>query len=120
MARFNPRGLRPGTGDYDRKKEITLKRRETLAQATAKRASDPEAVRRAKRRAATAQREIRPIAARRAYREQLSERARSEFNRYSLKEQDALLRSLQQHPGGIPPDIPDPFTGRQRDSIWRQ
>ena|SRR5438270_7535615 len=120
MARFNPRGLRPGSLSYDRQKEAWLNRRRALAEATAARAKRPEARQRAKRKVAEARRELRAIEARREHREQLNERDLFEFNRYSLKEQDTLLHSLQQHPGGIPPDIPDPFTGRHRDPIWRQ
>jgi hypothetical protein len=120
MARFNPRGLRPGSTSYDDKKEGWLHQRQALAEATAKRSNKPEVIRRAKRRAAAAQRELRRIKARREYREQLSERDRSEFNRDSIKEQDQLRRTLQQYPDGVPPDIPDPFAGRHRNSIWRQ
>jgi len=119
MARFNRRGLRPGSLSYDRQKEAWLNRRRALAEATAVRAKRPEAIQRAKESAAAAQRGLRAIAARRAYREQLSERERIEFNRASLKYQDQLLRLLQRYPDRVPDDVPVHYPEPHHGPLWR-
>jgi hypothetical protein len=117
MARRNP--YRPGTASYARRREAELRRRAALARATADRARTPEARRRANQRAAAAERRLREIAARQEYRSRLRERDLQAFDSLPIGKQDQLLRILRDHPDSVPRDLPDPFTGPNRNMTWR-
>lgn len=118
MARRS--AYRPGSPSYARERQAVLRRQTALARATAGRAKRPEARRRAQRRASTAERGLREIAARQDYRSRLSERDRAEFDHFSLSEQDRLRTMLRDYPDSVPRDLPDPFVGRNRNTLWRQ
>jgi hypothetical protein len=115
--RRNP--YRPGTESYARWRQAQLARRAALAQATAERAKKPEARRRAKRRVAAAKRGLREISARRDYRSALNQRDRDAFSHLSIDQQNQLLRALLEYSEAFPPDLPDPFAGRNRSVLWR-
>jgi hypothetical protein len=110
---------RPGSSSYMRQRQAELRRRAALARATAGRAKTSEGRRRAQRRAAAAERGLREIAARQDYRSRLAERDRVEFDHSSLSEQDRLRTMLRDYPDSVPRDLPDPFVGRNRNSLWR-
>jgi hypothetical protein len=115
--RRNP--YRPGTASYARFREATLKRRAALARATAARAKTPETRRRAKQRASAAQRELRAIEAREEFRSKLDERDRANFDRLPIARQNRLLQVTREYPESVPRDLPDPFTGPRRETLWR-
>jgi hypothetical protein len=115
--RRNP--YRPGTASYARLRRATLKRRAALAQVNAARAKTPETRRRSKQRAAAAQRALRAIETREEYRSKLNERERIDFNQKSISTQEILLKIRREYPDSVPKDLPDPFAGPQRNSLWR-
>jgi hypothetical protein len=109
----------PGTEAYAKFRAAELRRRESLARGREARAKSPETRRRAQQQASAARSAINRIVERREYRASLNEHDRREFNRLSITQQDQVRRAVQQYPGGIPPDVPDPFTGPRRSSTWR-
>jgi hypothetical protein len=123
MARRNP--YRPGTASYARKRATLLKRRAALAGATAARAKDPDARRRAQRRATSVRRELRAIETREAFRDRLKLDDRLQFDKLTLGQQTQLLRVAEHYPERVPPDAPDPFASEgfrgslTRSSQWR-
>jgi hypothetical protein len=145
MARFRPRGLRPGTEDYKRKRRGWLNQQRALAEANAARASAarvkrPDVIRRTKRRASVARTEIKKIDTREEIRQSLTGDALTAFNRSTLRQQDIelLVRRIdREFPNatyyasgkiehtGVPKDIPDPFAiidgpqGPRRGQAWR-
>jgi hypothetical protein len=116
-GRRNP--YRPGTTSYARFREVTLKRKAVLAQATAARAKTPETRRRAKQRATAAQRALREIETREEFRSKLTESDRISFNRMPIARQERLKKIVREYPESVPKDIPDPFVGPQRNELWR-
>jgi hypothetical protein len=110
---------RPGTESYARWRKAELRRRAALARATAERTKKPEVRQRANRRAAAAERGLREIASRQDYRSALNERDRDAFNHLSINQQNQLLRVLLDYSETVPSDLPDPFAGRNRSSLWR-
>jgi hypothetical protein len=110
---------RPGTATYDRVREAILKRQASLAKATAARAKTPEARRRSRQRAATAQRALHAIETREEFRSKLTEGDRGTFDRLSITRQEQLIKVQREYPDTIPRDVPDPFIGPQRASLWR-
>ncbi len=123
MAERRPRRnpYRPGTPSYERQHRAELSRRRALAEARAARAKNPEARRRAQRRAAAARRGIRAIETREEFRVALSDRDRSLFNALSINEQDRFRAAVQRYPDYVPPSAPDPFAEWPfyRGSLWR-
>jgi hypothetical protein len=115
--RRNP--YRPGTASYARFRKAALKRKSTLAQATAARANVPERGRRAKQRAAAAQRALRAIETREEFRSKLNDADRLSFSRMPITQQERLLKIQREYPGDVPKDLPDPFIGPQRNLLWR-
>ena len=115
--RRNP--YRPGTASYARFREGRLRKRTALARANAARAKTPETRRRAKQRASAAQRSLRAIEAREQFRSKLNEGERSGFDRLTITQQVQLLTVNREYPESVPRDIPDPFTGPQREMLWR-
>jgi hypothetical protein len=114
--RRNP--YRPGTIRYARFRETTLRRRAALARVNAARARTPETRRRAKQRATGAQRALRAVEAREEYRSHLNERDRVAFNRMPITRQERLLKITREYPDSVPKDLPDPFIGPQRNTLW--
>jgi hypothetical protein len=55
---------------------------------------------------------------REAYRARLSEQGGRDFGRLPITEQQRIVAVEQRYPGGIPPDVPDPFIGRNRERMW--
>jgi hypothetical protein len=110
---------RPGSPHYARLSKATLKRRVALAGANAARAKTPETRRRAKQRVSAAQRALRAIERREDYRSKLNERDRSIFDRLSIADQNLTLEMARVYPDGIPRDLPDPFYGPHRETLWR-
>src|SRR5205807_1456984 len=100
-------------------REAELKRRVALARATAVRAKTPETRKSAKRRASAAQRALRPIEARANFQSTLNERDQRSFNRLPISRQDRLMQVMREYPGSVPRDLPDPFIGPQRETLWR-
>jgi len=115
--RRNP--YRPGTESYARFREATLKRRAALARANADRTKTPETRRRSKQRVSAAHRAMRKIETREEFRSKLTEPERNNFDRLPIARQDQLLTVMREYPDTVPRDIPDPFTGPQRGSLWR-
>jgi hypothetical protein len=115
--RRNP--YRPGTASYARLRKAALKRRATLAQATAARAKSPEARERAKGRARAAHRAIQAIQTHEEFRSKLKGVERSSFDRLSIKQQRRLLEVTRVYPDSVPKDLPDPFVGSKREILWR-
>jgi hypothetical protein len=115
--RSNP--YRPGSAHYARLRKATLKRRAALARANAARAKTPETRRRAKQRASAAQRALRAIERREDFRSKLNERDRTNFDRWSIAQQEQVLRVREKYPNNVPADVPDPFPGPQRSPSWR-
>jgi hypothetical protein len=115
--RRNP--YRPGTVSYARFREATLKRRVPLAQANAARARTPETRRRTKQRVTAAQRALRAVEAREEFRSKLNEPDRVAFGRMPITRQERLLKIEREYPESVPKDLPDPFGGQQRTSLWR-
>jgi hypothetical protein len=110
---------RSGTERYEKQHRALLNRRLVLAEARERRTTRPEVKRRAQRQAATARRGLREIEARETFRASLSPYQRGELNRITSSGQDRVRRVLQQYPDGILPEIPDPFAGRDRGSLWK-
>jgi hypothetical protein len=96
-----------------------LKRRAMLAQANANRAKTPEGRRRAKQQASTAQRALSEVERRSEFRSKLNERDRQTFDRLPISRQEQLMTVMREYPDTVPKDLPDPFSGRQRESLWR-
>jgi hypothetical protein len=118
MARQrNP--YRPGTASYARVRKAALKRRATLAEATAARAKTPETRRRARKQGSAAQRGLRAIEQRTEFRSQLNQNDLNSFDRLSIAQQQRMLEIARVFPDYVPADIPDPFTGSQRGASWR-
>lgn len=117
LRRRNP--YRPGTASYARFREVSLKRRAALAQANAARAKNPEARRQAKQRASAAQRALRVIEKRAEFRSNLNERDRGAFDRLPIRRQEQIMQVVREYPDSVPKDLPDPFTGPNRESLWR-
>jgi hypothetical protein len=115
--RRNP--YRPGSAQYARRRTATLRRRAALARANADRAKTPETRRRSKQRASAAQRALRAIERREDYRSKLNEHDRSIFDRLSIADQNLTLEMARVYPDGIPRDLPDPFYGPHRETLWR-
>jgi hypothetical protein len=115
--RRNP--YRPGTASYARLRIATLKRKAALAGANADRAKTPEKRRRMKQRAKTAQRTLKAIATREEFRSKLNEGDRAAFGRMPITQQERLLKIQREYPDSIPRDLPDPFYGLHRESLWR-
>lgn len=115
--RRNP--FRPGTASYARFRETDLKQRAALAQANAARAKTPEARRRSKQKASAARRALRAVERRNEFRSELNELDRQTFDRQSIAQQDQLLQVTEAYPYRVPPDVPDPFEGQQRNPSWR-
>jgi len=115
--RRNP--YRPGSAQYARRRTATLKRRAALARANAARAKTPKSRRRSKQRVSAAQRALRAIERREDYRSKLNERDRSNFDRWSIAQQEQFLRVTEAYPNRVPADVPDPFPGPQRSPSWR-
>lgn len=130
---------RPGTGAYDAARAAELRRERRQAKqalASVKRTKNPEAIRKAKRRAARIEREIAKVEARQQVRAGLSEADRRAFNRLGVRGQNNVLSAgLQQHPGirdfvlqvvarypdsPPPKSVPDPFAhlGENRNAAW--
>jgi hypothetical protein len=116
-SRRNP--YRPGSAQYARRRKATLKRRAALAKANAARAKTPETRRRAKQRASAARRALRAIERREDFRSKLNERDRSSFDRLTITRQNLLLEVARVYPDSIPRDLPDPFYGPHRETLWR-
>jgi len=115
--RQNP--YRPGTASYARLREGTLKSRAALAQANAARAKTSKTRQRSKKRASAARRELRKIETREEFRSKLNATDRNSFDRFPITRQDQLLIVMREYPDAVPRDIPDPFIGPQRESLWR-
>ena len=110
---------RPGTPSYARFRETALKRRAVLAGANAARAKTPEARRRSKQKASAAQRALRAVERREDFRAKLSEQHRQTFDRFPIMRQERLMQIDRGYPDSVPKDIPDPFVGPQRETLWR-
>jgi hypothetical protein len=110
---------RPGTTSYARFREAALKRRAVLASANAVRAKKPEARRRARKQASTAKRALRAVERRSEFRSKLNEPDRHTFDRLPIAWQEQLMTVIREYPDSVPKDLPDPFSGRQRESLWR-
>jgi hypothetical protein len=119
MARRFHSVFRPGTESYKKQRRALLNRRRALAEARERRTARPEVKRRAQRQATTARRGLREIEAREVFRTTLTPYQRTAFNRLSVSGQDRVRLAIQQYPDGIPPDVPDPFAGRDRGFLWR-
>ena len=115
--RRNP--YRPGSAQYARRRTATLRRRAALARANADRAKTPETRRRSKQRASAAQRALRAIERREDYRSKLNERDRSRFDRLSITRQNLILEMQRVYPDSIPRDLPDPYYGPHRETLWQ-
>jgi hypothetical protein len=116
-SRRNP--YRPGSAQYARRRTATLKRRAALARANAARAKTPETRRRSKQRASAAQRALRAIETREEYRSKLNQHDRSRFDHLSITRQNLILEMQRVYPDSIPRDLPDPFYGPHRETLWR-
>jgi hypothetical protein len=110
---------RPGTASYARFREATLRRRTALAEANAARAKKPETLRRAKQRVSTVRRALRAVERRAEFRSKLNEQERRIFDRLPIMRQEQLIKVMREYPDSVPKDIPDPFTGPQREPLWR-
>ena len=110
---------RPGTASYARSRKGALKRKSALAQATAARSKTPETGRRAKQRTAAAQRALRAIETREEFRSKLSEPDRVSFSQMPITRQERLMKIQQEYPESVPKDLPDPFDGPHRNTLWR-
>ena len=118
MARQrNP--YRPGTTSYAGVRAAILRRKAALAQANAARTITPETRRRAQQGASAARRALHAIETRQEFRSKLDERERGVFDRLSLTRQDLLMKVNRDFPESVPRDLPDPFTGLQREVLWR-
>jgi hypothetical protein len=53
------------------------------------------------------------------FRLKLNDRDRSSFDRLSITRQNLVLEVARVYPGSIPRDLPDPFYGPQRETLWR-
>jgi hypothetical protein len=115
--RRNP--YRPGTASYAQLREATLRSRTALAQANAARSKASKTRRRLKKRASAAKRALREIETREEFRSRLTGPERSSFDRLPIRRQDQLLIVMREYPDTVPRDIPDPFIGSHRDSLWR-
>jgi hypothetical protein len=111
--------FRPGTASYARIQEVSLRRRATLAQANAARAKTPETRRRAKRKASSARRALKAIERREGFRSKLNEDDHRVFNRLQINRQEQILQIIREYPDSVPKDLPDPFAGPQRETLWR-
>jgi hypothetical protein len=116
-SRRNP--YRPGSAHYARFRKATLKRRVALARANAARAKTPETRRRSKQRASAADRALKAIEKREDFRSKLNERDRSSFDRLAITRQNRLLEVARVYPDSIPRDLPDPYYGPHRETLWR-
>src|SRR5262249_8874108 len=115
--RRNP--YRPGSASYARFREATLRRRAALAGANATRAKTAATRRRSKQRVSAANRAIRRNETREEVRSKLTEPESSNFDAPPSTRQDQLLTVMREYPDTVPRDIPDPFIGPQRESLWR-
>jgi hypothetical protein len=115
--RQNP--YRPGTASYARFRESTLKKRAALARANVARAKTPETRRRAKQRVSAAQRALRAIETREEFRAKLNERDRGAFDEIPITRQDRLIKIQREYPDSVPKELPDPFYGPDRNTLWR-
>ena len=115
--RRNP--YRPGTASYARLREATLKRRAALARVNADRASNPQTRRRSKKRVSAIRKALRLIETREEFRSKLKDAERGSFDRLPITRQNQLLTVMREYPESVPRDLPDPFTGPQRESLWR-
>jgi hypothetical protein len=110
---------RPGTASYARFRKASLKRKAALALANAARAKTPETGRRSKHRAKAAQRLLQAIETREEYRSKLNDPERASFGRMPIAQQERLLKIQREYPDSVPKDLPDPFAGPQRNTLWR-
>jgi hypothetical protein len=115
--RRNP--YRAGTASYARAREAKLRRRLALDRVNAARAKTPETRRRVKRRILAAQQALRALEEREEYRSHLIEQEREIFGLLPIREQQREVAARQKYPDGIPPEVPDPFVGRNRERMWR-
>ena len=53
------------------------------------------------------------------FRAKLDDYNRKRFNSFTLKEQDRQRAIDQKYPESVDKDIPDPFAGPHRGSLWR-
>ena len=119
MARRFHSPYKPGTESYKEQRRVLLNRRRVLAEERIKRTTRPEVKRRAQRQVTEARRELRQIEEREAFRTTRTPYQRTVLDQVSLSGQDRVRRALRQYPDGIPPNIPDPFAGRDRGLLWR-
>ena len=110
---------RSGTASYARFRKAALKRKSALAQATAARSKRPETGQRAKQRATAAQRALRAIETREEFRSKLSEPDRVSFSQMPITRQERLMKIQREYPESVPKDLPDPFDGPHRNTLWR-
>jgi hypothetical protein len=116
--RQNP--YRPGSAIYARVREAELRRRLTFGRVNAARAKTPETRRRATRAISAAQRALRALEEREEYRSSLIEQEREIFGLLPIREQQREVTARQKYPDGIPPEVPDPFVGPNRERMWRR
>jgi hypothetical protein len=121
MARSNPyqRGSRLFAEQY----RIDQSRKLVLAEGRASRAKTREAKQKAQRQAAAARRALRRVPLLKSmgeYRSRLNDPERRIFDSLPLAEKARELVVEEQYPGGVPPDIPDPFaeSGKYRSKHW--
>lgn len=115
--RRNP--YRPGTAKYAKLRAADLKKKAAVAQKTAARAKSPQARARAKRQVSAAHRALTQIKTREEYRSKLNEAHRASFDRLSIKQQKQLIEVRRVYPDSVPKDLPDPFVGPNRETLWR-
>src|ERR1700691_4276080 len=110
---------RSGTASYARFRKGELRRKSALAQATAARAKTPEKGRSAKPRSTAAQRALLAIETREEFRSKLSEPDRVSFSQMPITRQERLMKIQREYPESVPKDLPDPFDGPHRNTLWR-
>jgi hypothetical protein len=118
MAERRRSPYRPGTPSYARAREAELRRRLALDRFNAARAKTTETRRRARRAISAAQQALRALEEREVHRAGLPEQSRKDFARLPIYEQQRIVAVEQRFPGGIPPEVPDPFVGRNRERMW--
>ena len=118
MAERRRNPYRPGTASYARLREAELRRRLALDSVHAARAKTPKTRRRAKRAVSAAQQALRALTKREEYRSGLTEQGREIFGRLTIQAQQRVVTAEQRYPDGIPPEVPDPFAGPERERMW--